>query len=473
MRAIVKTIPTVILLEFNELSPPLMDRFMAEGKLLNFRRLHNESEVYITTATEKPPFLEPWIQWVNVHSGLDYEEHKIFQLDEGQKLAVPCVWDVLSKESYRVGICGSMNVRYEPPLNGYVLPDPWSTLVEPHPAELKSYFSFVQKNVMEHTNERVSVSKIDCLRFAGFMAKCGVSCNTVTATIRQLLSERAGQTRWKRATLLDRLQFDVFRHYYRTLNPHFSTFFLNSTAHFQHMYWRNMEPEHFKVQPTSEEQSVFERAILFGYEEMDKLVGRFLQLCQANTTLILCTALSQQACLKYEDQGGKCFHRPKTFEQLLAFAGVTAAHHASAVMSEEFHIYFEAERDAIEAEARLSELRVDNEVVLGLRRESTVISGGCSIFHPVARNASLTAPSSGRSAPFFDIFYQAEGMKSGMHHPDGILWIRYPDRTHRVHTEKAPLTSIAPTILDLFAVRPPAHMRGPSLLSKKEKGQLV
>jgi hypothetical protein len=465
--------PGVILLEFNELSPVLMDRFMAERRLPNFRRLHDEAHVYITTAAEQPPFLEPWIQWVNVHSGLNYEDHKIFQLDEGQNLTVPCVWDVLCKEGYRVGICGSMNVRYEPPLNGYVLPDPWSTLVEPYPASLKSYFNFVQKNVMEHTNERVPVSKAEYLQFAGFMAKNGLSGDTVTATIRQLLSERAGHTRWKRATILDRLQFDVFRHYYRKFKPHFSTFFLNSTAHFQHMYWRNMEPEHFKVKPTAAEQSVFESAVLFGYQEMDKLVGRFLQLCQPNTTLILCTALSQQACLKYEDQGGKCFHRPKNFEQLLEFAGVTAAHHTSAVMSEEFHIYFEAERDAIEAEALLRELRVEDEVVLGIRCENTVLFGGCSIFHPVARNARLTAPSSGRFAPFLDIFYQAEGIKSGMHHPDGILWIRYPNHTHRVHAGKVPLTSIAPTILDLFTVRLPAHMRGPSLLSGAYKAQLV
>jgi hypothetical protein len=232
-----------------------------------------------------------------------------------------------------------------------------------------------------------------------------------------------------------------------------------------------MEPQHFKVKPTSEEQSVFERAILFGYQEMDRLVGRFLQLCRSNATLIFCTALSQQACLKYEDQGGKCFHRPKDFEQLLAFAGITAPHQTSPVMSEEFHRYFEAESDAISAEARLRELNVGDEPVLHIWRENTVLFGGCSIFHPLPRNARLTAPSSGRSTAFFDIFYQAEGIKSGMHHPDGMLWIRYPDHTHQRHTEKIPLTSIAPTILDLFGVSA-AHMLGRSLLSGSQKAPL-
>jgi len=256
----------------------------------------------------------------------------------------------------------------------------------------------------------------------------------------------------------------VFRYYQRTLKPHFSTFFLNSTAHFQHMYWRNMEPEHFKVRAGNEDQSRFEHAILFGYQEMDALVGRCLQLCGPNTTLMLCTALSQQPCLKYEDQGGKCLYRPKDFERLLAFAGVMAPHRCSPVMSEQFYIYFDSEKDAMAAEARLREVGVGDEPALRAERDSTALMAGCSIFHGVARNARLTASDQERSIPFFDLFYQVEGMKSGMHHPDGILWIRYPDHTHQVHTERVSLTSIAPTILDLFDLPCPAHMHGPSLL---------
>src|SRR5207247_185444 len=180
---------------------------------------------------------------------------------------------------------------------------------------------------------------------------------------------------------------------------------------------------------------------------------------------IFCSALSQQPCLKYEDQGGKCFHRPKDFAELLAFAGVTTSHRASPLMSEEFHLYFESDRDAIAAEARLCELQLGGEAVLRTQRENATLSGGCSIFHHVVRNAIITASGSGRSIPFFDLFYQADGLKSGMHHPDGLLWIRYPNHSHQVHTENVSLISIAPTILDVFGVPRPPHMTGPSLLS--------
>lgn len=54
---------SVILLEFNELYPSLMESFIKEGKLPNFQRLYEQSEVYTTDAEEQPPFLEPWIQY--------------------------------------------------------------------------------------------------------------------------------------------------------------------------------------------------------------------------------------------------------------------------------------------------------------------------------------------------------------------------------------------------------------------------
>ena len=64
----------------------------------------------------------------------------------------------------------------------------------------------------------------------------------------------------------------------------------------------------------------------------------------------------------------------------------------------------------------------------------------------------------GVSRPFFDVFYQADGTKSGMHHPDGVLWIRTPDRTHAIHSGKVPLRAIAPTVLKMFRVPPPNFM---------------
>jgi hypothetical protein len=454
----------VILLELNELTPQLMFRFMAEGRLPNFQRLYDEAQVFTTDAQEEGLNLNPWIQWVTVHSGLPYAEHEIFRLGDGGQLRQKCVGDIVSDAGGRVLLCGSMNVRYRGPLSGVAIPDAWASDVAPYPAELAPYFRFVQQNVLEHTNARVPLGLRDYAAFLRFMATHGLSPSTVMAIARQLLRERSGRWGWKRVTLLDRLQWDVFRWYYERLRPSFSSFFLNSVAHLQHTHWRNLEPEQFQIQPSAEEQEEYRDAVLFGYQENDELLGRFMDLAGGEATIVFCSALSQQPCLAYEEMGAKRFYRPHKFEDLVAFAGIQSPYTCSPVMSEEFHLYFEDESAAGDAEKRLRGLRVGDETALYVDRRGSEIYSGCQIFHELPAAARLVDTTGQRSTGFFDVFYQADSMKSGIHHPDGLLWIRRPQRDHAVHEQRVPLLSVAPTLLHMLGIEVPARMRGEPLL---------
>ncbi|HEY4671647.1 MAG TPA: hypothetical protein VIG78_06265 [Gemmatimonadaceae bacterium] len=452
-----------ILLEFNEISPTLLARFMDEGKLPNFRRLHNESEVYVTDAEEAAPNLEPWIQWITAHCGLSYNEHGIFHLGDGHKLDRPSVWDILSRAGKSVWVCGSMNLNYDKGINGAVLPDPWAIGVDPHPAEYEAYYKFVQRNVQEYTNDRVPLTRDDYIAFLRFMVSHGLSLATVRAIVAQLIREAGGRQRWRRATILDKLQWDVFRSYYKKHRPDFSTFFLNSTAHFQHMHWRNMDPSPFKVKPTEQEQAEFETAILYGYLEMDGIIGQCLSLAGRDATVILASGLSQQPCLLYEDIGGKTFYRARELDRVLSFLGLTGEYTSFPVMSEEFHVRFTDERDAIAAEQRLAAVLVDGRSAMKVVRDGTNVFSGVRIHEHLDKDAKLTIAGTSVEAPFFRHFYKPEGTKSGMHHPDGVFWIRTLERRHTVATESASLRCVAPTLLDLFGIDAPAWMSGTSL----------
>jgi hypothetical protein len=452
----------VVLLELNELSPTLMNRFIDDGELPNFKRLRDSSQVYVSDAEEIAPNLEPWIQWVTVHSGLPYNEHRVFHLGDGHKLKVKSLWDLVSERGRRVWVCGSMNVKYERPINGVILPDPWSSDTTPYPDDLMSFFRFVQHAVQEHTNERAHISKSDAARFLKFLATHGLTFHTARSLVLQLLSERCtGKGRWKRATILDKMQRDIFLHYFRKQRPDFSTFFLNSTAHFQHMYWRNMDPEPFKLKPTNQEQSEYRDAILYGYREMDRIVVDIMDAAPKDAVLILATALSQQPCLVYEDSGGKKFYRPWTFDRLLEFVGVESWSFLEPVMSEQFHIHFATKTEATRAAELLASLRVEGKQVMAVEIKSSVVFAGCQIFEQLgSHEVQLEGGAGGRSTPFFQIFYQVDGTKSGMHHPDGILWIRIPGRPAATHASRVPLRDIPPTILAILGIDKPPYMSG-------------
>jgi hypothetical protein len=450
----------LIVLELNELTPRLMSKFIDEGVLPNFERLRRESATYLTDAGEDPPNLEPWVQWVTAHCGVPFAEHRVFNLGDAANATVPQVWEVVSANGGTVWICGSMNAAYTNDLKGLVLPDPWSVHVRPSDPELNPYFDFVRANVLEYTREDLRLGWRQHLRFAWFMIRHGLSAATIVATARQLLSERFRRTRWRRATILDRLQFDVFRHYYLKLRPNLSTFFLNSTAHFQHVYWRNLEPASFELKPTEADQKTHGDAVRYGYQCMDAIVGETLAMAGEEATIVFATALSQQPCLKYEGVGGKIFHKPRRFEPLLKFAGIDP-HTCTAepVMSEDFHLRFMDATAAARAHEQLLGLRLGAEPVMKIRREGSDLMTGCAILHAVAPGAQIRGP--GGVAGFDALFYEVDTTKSGMHHREGMLWIRPANGTRGRSTPgHVPLESVAPTLLTLLGVRPAAAMRG-------------
>jgi hypothetical protein len=451
----------VLQLEFNEICPDLVDRFISQGHLPNFQRLKHQSCVFTSDAEEKAPYLEPWIQWVTVHTGLSFAEHKIFDLGDGHKLKAPRIWDIIGQHGHKVWICGSMNASFERPIDGYILPDPWSAAVKPYPDGMfDSFFNFVQANVQEHTRRKTPVSRSEQLAFLGFMVKHGMRPETVTSLIKQLMDERGGLNHWKRATILDRLQWDVFSWLWRREQPAFSTFFVNSTAHYQHHYWRNMDPSLFSAKPSEADQKDHEEAVLFGYKQMDAIIEKCLRLADRETIVMLVSALSQQPCLKYESFGGKEIYRPEDFRKLFEFAGVPGQPEIAPVMAEQFKLLYQSEAEARAAEKAFLELRMEDKKVISARSEGNEVFAGCSVFRHVASDAVVTN-GRGASRSFYSLFYNCHLTTSGMHHPDGVLWISMPDRGSRVQTEKVSLRIIAPTILSLLDCPVPDFMLAP------------
>lgn len=459
---------SVMVLELNELCPPLLDRFMASGHLPNIARLRGESACFITEAGEPQEHLNPWIQWVTAHTGARYETHGVFKLGEGSMLTLPTLADAVGNAGGQVWMCGPMNVVPTEPVRGWWLPDPWNPGDAPVPADLEPFATFVRANVQEHSNASARLSRTAYLRFLAFMARHGLSFATVAATVRQLVGERTGRcARWRRAALLDRFQWDLFRHHWTEARPAFATYFSNTTAHYQHVYWRHMDPEPFTLKPDAEAVVRYGDAVPFGYREMDRLVGDALAMVDDDTTLVLCTALSQQPYLLKEHEGGNRFHRPHDMVDLLTRLGVVGLTSVSPVMAAQFHAYFAVEDAARSAADLLRGTTVDGRAAFDVRLVGTDVFTGCAITTDVAPEAVLTTPA-GIRLPFHDHLYRAETAKSGYHHPDGALWIRSPRLAPTAIDERVPLQSVAPTLLALLGVPAPPTMTAPAIGSVAE-----
>ncbi|MBB3605182.1 hypothetical protein FHT40_004866 [Mycolicibacterium sp. BK556] len=438
-----------IQIEFNELSPTLIDEFIDAGELPNFRKLRDSSEVFVTDAANEIN-LEPWVQWPTLHTGIPDRDHGIQHLGEADLVAGRGIARELAAAGFKVGVFGSMNLDYGP-LDGFVIPDPWNAELSPHPADIKAFTTFVVSAVQENSADQLD--KRAALPFARYLATHGLTPATALSTVQQLLGERRDPgVKWRRSFALDAMSYDVFRNLVRRHNVAFATFFSNSTAHLQHYYWRNFRPEIFSLPSPPEDHSSLADAMLEGYRNNDQLIGRFLA-DFPDDRLVFATALSQQPW-----DTTKCTYRPKDFDQLLGLIGIdmTSAEVAP-LMAEEFLLSFPDEAAAQRAIAQLTECRVSDQPLFRMQEaEGPRFKAGCAINEWSQGRTMMTLPD-GRQAPFDEYFYRIHSLRSGRHHPDGCFWVQSP--TPRRVDERIPLTSVAPTILRLFGVNAPAYMK--------------
>jgi len=217
-----------------------------------------------------------------------------------------------------------------------------------------------------------------------------------------------------------------------------------------------MDPSPFKIQPSVEEQAEYKDAVQFGYQSMDKIVGECLDKMGPDTVVVLASALSQQPCLVYEEKSGKTFYRAIEPDEFFAFAGIKSQYRYAPVMSEQFHLYFKEESGAEEGERLLRALKVGDRDLMFVKREGQEVFGGCTIFEQQDRQALVTA-ANGDTKHFGQILYQVSGLKSGMHHPDGILWIRDTSKKP-TPSQRVSLRQIAPTLLAHFGLEKPDFM---------------
>ena len=462
-------------MEFNELCPPLLERWMAEGRLPNFKRLYQHSDVFVTNADVKDPAqLEPWIQWYSTHTGLAYDQHQVFHLTDGARAAHEDIYRTLLQAGKKVSCFAGMNVRGFASPGSVFVGDPWSENGDAYPPELETYNRFVSANVREYSNTSNRLGLKDYVGFLKFMLARGLRLSTMARLAAQLVQERITDRRlsYRRAALLDLMQFDVFRWYYKQEQPALATFFINSTAHMQHAYWRHHDPAAFEVKPAADELAVYGDAIRFGYESMDKLVGDFLDLAASTGARpIFMTALSQQPFLKHEAKGGQKFYRLHDVERFFRQWGIAYAE-VSPTMTNQYLVRFDSAEQSERARAQLSAFTsaTGQRLIDIVDADNGGLYFGCGLHGSVSSDAPVTDALSGREVRFGDMLYMIDALKSGCHHPQGALWIG--GSKGRQFDSEVSILDVYPTILDMLGVAAPAsgEKRGASLLPMLAEG---
>ena len=444
----------LMMLEFNELCPSLVKRFMDAGHLPNFKRLHDSSVIRTTDANANGEDLNPWVQWVDVHTGLDFKDHGLQHLNEAHKFDGKFTWDILSEKfGVKSWICGSMNGDYSDSFKGRFLPDPWAAEIRPNPPQqMDDYYNFICQGVQGHSGNSAEVSTGTFIRS---LLKNGVSISTVMKLAHQMMKEKLlGKGSWERAMILDWIQFDVFKHYYKKESPQFSTFFSNSCAHYQHHYWRDFEPEVFgddDYEPDTEKS----QAILNAYKNTDSIAGKILDMIDDDTAVLFATALSQQP---YTESERFYYHISGETEFRQQF-NIPSTVTYTPVMATQFHLHCSSEAEAAEVEAQLTAYEMDSDeyfhvgnktLFLVFRKDNNMLDVQCRVTKDARPDATFVDTRDGSTHKLYDHFYQMNDTKTGMHNPYGLYWFRHPQKSPELVEETCPPSQVHHDVINFF-----------------------
>lgn len=459
----------VLLLEFNEITWSLIDPLIDQGKLPNLARLKREGTWAAPMSNDLPPYLNPWITWVTVHTGVDQRVHGANLLEQAvDTISAKRSWEYVAEAGLSIGVFGSMGAFPPRPVRGFWVPGPFAPASETFPQELRPIHDLNRKYTQAYNRVGSQDSVLDMARQAYQLVQLGLQPATIARIAWQLGRERVQRhLAWKRVSLQPFMNFDFFTSLYRRLQPDYATWHTNHVAHYMHHYWRSMDDVPFLTRATPEEQQYFGRAIPYGYVTADQLLGRFMRLVDQDTVLVLASSMGQQPYVSEEFPAGRITVRARDIHQILRIVGARGVTAVAPAMAQQWNLTIP---DEIER-ARLKHVFL-SAYNTGARREMFSIAEmgdilrispcgiaqhepGVRVFFPGSPEADA------HGYAFDDLFAAADPTpKEGIHHPRGVLVLWGKDIRRGVEIPATTNLDIAPTMLTLLGVPVPSIMQG-------------
>lgn len=320
----------VLIIELNEFNTDLIQNAIKQFPLPNLAKIWNFPRVtYKSPDRYNSGYLEPWVQWVSIHSGVPSKDHQIKHLGDVPSLSFKQCWEVLSQHHITTGVWGVMNGACQSAKEvPFFIPDPWTFTERARPEELNHLLELPRYVAKNYQN----LSKVALIGKAWKLLKFIAQSGQFKAIFKETL--HLGKTLLKNGmhhyvyiSFFDYIQTRLFSEYKKKYNPKVSILFLNSLAHLQHHYWRE-GPENITPQ------------ILHGLKQMDRVFGYLLNTFP-NDALVVHNGLSQ---MNTNHEKPWVLYRqkdPANFLKALHMPFVRVEQH----MTHDGHVFFNTQED--------------------------------------------------------------------------------------------------------------------------------
>ena len=230
----------LILIELNEFNEGLLKKASNDLNLRNIKKFLDMHKSETISPDNKEHFgLDPWVQWVSIHTGHPHEIHRIDHLADVKNLKYPQIWETLGEKGFSSGVWGAMNSsRNNAKGCCFFLPDPWTYYENALPEKINDFLAlprYFSKNYLSLSFLRVIPKIFKMLRFLILEINLLYIYKEIFYSFICLL--RIGLNDNLLFALFDLISAKVFVKYKRKFDPNFTIIFFNCLAHAQHKEW--------------------------------------------------------------------------------------------------------------------------------------------------------------------------------------------------------------------------------------------
>lgn len=351
----------MLIVELNEFNENLLTAVSARLRLSNIQQFLNWKRVIVRTDDiYDSGFLEPWSQWVSVHTGVPSSEHGVKHLGDVPNLSDKQIWEYWSETNQTSIVWGVMNGSKGKAHNCKIfIPDPWTFSERPHPHKYDGLISlprYLAKNSIKFSKLSAFLKGLRLL----FTIVKNTSARDLIDAFNLLINgtKRFGFSHLVFIVSFEYLSVMMFLKLKAKIDTDHQIVFINMIAHVQHHYWKN---------PDGRDCDEIEFVAQVIDEIFRKIFESFDQHVKIPENLAVLNALSQKCT---SEEPAWFLYVPKSHSSFVRGLGIQADA-VEPLMTYDAHVLFSKKDKMEEAFEILNSLNVDGERLLFVEKDPT------------------------------------------------------------------------------------------------------
>ncbi len=340
-----------LILELNEFNYEILKNY---SKRYNFKYIkkilkYNHS-ITFTKDTYKGNnnqngYLDPWSQWVSIHTLKNSKIHKIKNLGDVPKLKFKQYWEL--KKNLDFYIWGPMNASRRNSKNvKFFFPDPWVFSENAYPDQLNKILNPIKKTIKNRGNDNFIKKCISLISIFSILKNYLSFSELFSITVSTLNDYLKIKKNYIFFCNWEYLCLKILLKKINNKKNYISIYFINSLAHVQHHYWQKHK---------------YSKEISYCLKYIDKMIKEIYQ--NKNFNLILINGLSQVN----SENKKLCLYEQNDHSKLLKYLGIKFLK-IEKLMTNDAYIFFKNKNETLKCEKILKNIKFKNKKIFHVER---------------------------------------------------------------------------------------------------------